>query len=47
MFTNGPILDMCRWYGEGKGMEILLQGMDDVDNIKKTTHITGKKGQHS
>ena len=44
MFTNGPILDMCGWYGEGEGMEILLRGLDDVDNIKKDYPQYGEEG---
>ena len=44
MFTQGPVKDMCGWYGEGEGMEDLLRGTVDIDNISKDYPQYGKEG---
>ena len=44
MFTTGPVMDMCVWYGEGEGMEELLRGTFDIDNIAKDYPQFRKEG---
>ena len=35
MFSKGPILDKCGWYGEEKGIEELLNGVLDCEKMGK------------
>ena len=44
MFTNGPLLEKCGWYGEGEGMEELLRGLLEVDNLSKDYPQFGVEG---
>ena len=44
MFSKGPIMDMCGWYGEGEGMESILRGTVDIDNISKDYPQYGQEG---
>ena len=44
MFTKGPILDLCGWYGNEDGMEEILQGMLDVDKTKDDYPQFGREG---
>ena len=44
MFSKGPILDKCGWYGEGKGIEEILNGMLDCDEIGKSYPEFGLEG---
>ena len=44
MFTNGPMLDLCGWYGKEEGMETILRGMLDVETIKEDYPQFGQEG---
>ena len=44
MFTTGPLLDACGWYGEQGGMEKILEGMLDVENTAGAYPQYGKEG---
>ena len=44
MFTNGPILDTCGWYGEGEGMEDLLRGSVNTGLMAKDYPQFGIEG---
>ena len=44
MFTNGPLLEKCGWTGEEEGMEELLQGLLDVNELSKEYPQYGKEG---
>ena len=44
MFTTGPLLQECGWYGEGEGMDKILEGMLDVKSISKAYPQFGKEG---
>ena len=44
MFTNGPLLEKCGWYGEEDGMEDLLEGLLDVENIANHYPQYGREG---
>ena len=44
MFTNGPILDQCGWYGEEEGMESILRGVIKADEMEKDYPQFGREG---
>ena len=44
MFTKGPLLDLCGWYGKEEGMESILQGMLDTTKIEEDYPQFGKEG---
>ena len=44
MFSKGPLLKKCGWYGEEDGMEQLLRGMLDVEEIAEDYPEYGKEG---
>ena len=44
MFSHGPILEKCGWYGEGEGMENILQGMLNVDDLASSYPEYGREG---
>jgi ribonuclease HI len=44
MFTNGQILNECGWYGEEEGMEKLLQGTLNAEEIKTEYPQFGQEG---
>ena len=44
MFTKGPLLDLCGWYGEDEGMEAILKGLLPIDEISKEYPQYGKEG---
>ena len=44
MFTKGPLLEKCGWYGEESGMEDLLRGLLDTDTMAKEYPEFGKEG---
>ena len=44
MFTQGPLLEQCGWYGEEEGMESLLRGMLDVNELAKEYPQYGQEG---
>ena len=44
MFTKGPLLDMVGWYGNEEGMETILSGLLDYENIGKEYPQYGEEG---
>ena len=44
MFSHGPILEKCGWYGEGEGMENILQGILNVDDLASSYPEYGREG---
>ena len=44
MFTNGPILDQCGWYGEEEGMESILRGVIKAEEMEKDYPQFGREG---
>ena len=44
MFTKGPILEQCGWYGEGEGMESILKGLLVVDKMEEDHPQFGREG---
>ena len=44
MFTKGPLLEHCGWYGEEDGMESLLRGLLDVENLAQSYPEYGREG---
>ena len=44
MFTKGPLLDRCGWYGEEEGMEIILNGLLDAETTGEDYPQYGKEG---
>ena len=44
MFTNGPILDKCGWYGEEAGMETILRGLLKVEEVAAEYPQYGQEG---
>ena len=44
MFTKGTMLDRCGWHGNDEGMESVLQGLLNEDEIKKDYPQYGTEG---
>ena len=44
MFSHGPLLEKCGWYGEGTGIDELLEGMIDADEMGKHYPEFGQEG---
>ena len=44
MFSHGPLLDKCGWYGEGTGIDELLEGLIDADEMGKQYPEFGQEG---
>ena len=44
MFAKGPILENCGWYGEEEGMEKILEGMLNVNEMAKEYPEFGQEG---
>ena len=44
MFTTGPMLERCGWYGNEEGMETVLQGLLNEEDIKKEYPQYGREG---
>ena len=44
MFTKGMLLDKCGWYGKEEGMEEILQGMLNAEEIEDLYPEYGKEG---
>ena len=44
MFAKGPILENCGWYGEGEGMEKILEGMLNVEEVAAEYPEYAKEG---
>ena len=44
MFMKGPLLDKCGWYGKDEGMEEVLQGLLNVDDIEREYPEYGREG---
>ena len=44
MFMKGMLLDKCGWYGKDEGMEDILQGLLNVDEVKREYPQYGKEG---
>ena len=44
MFSKGPILDKCGWYGEEQGIEDLLNGLLDCEEMGKAYPEFGNEG---
>ena len=43
--AHGPLLEKCGWYGEGPGLDELLDGLIDVDTMGKHYPEFGKEGK--
>ena len=44
MFMKGMLLDKCGWYGKDDGMEDILQGLLNLDEVEKEYPQYGKEG---
>jgi hypothetical protein len=44
MFTNGRLLKQCGWYGEEDGMETLLRGLLEAEEMEKDYPQFGREG---
>ena len=44
MFSTGPMLDTCGWYGDDEGMEKVLRGLLNVDAMEDEYPQFGKEG---
>ena len=44
MFSKGPLLDLCGWYGNEEGMEAILKGLIDVEDMATSYPEYGREG---
>ena len=44
MFTNGPILEKCGWYGKEEGMKTILRGLLKVAEVAAEYPQYGQEG---
>ena len=44
MFSKGPVLEKCGWYGEGDGIDNILNGMIDCEEVGKKYPEFGTEG---
>ena len=44
MFTEGPVLNLCGWYGEEEGMEAILRGTLNIEELASDYPHYGREG---